>query len=247
MPGKTVKEQIRLDKRRFPRSIFLTRGQRYSPLAAFRVQTQNRSYCPSTANLTLYRSRNVPNLVLPILVALPSKTRRSAHQYRTELLCNLSFQYTVACLSRLTLWQGSLHRFSSRSAELMTYWEAVHDIPSTQDVSRGGRFGGLFGGNPRPSAACLSRRSARRPHIAGRRGSDAVVDFHASSRRLRHDPRHQRPSATDSGQRHHQGMPLIASPPRNDTVDLPWPISWILSKTFRKSSPIRRWRTSSFP
>ena len=38
-------------------------------------------------------------------------------------------------------------------------------------------------------------------------------------------------------------MPLIASPPRNDTVDLPWPISWILSKTFRKSSPIRCWRT----
>jgi hypothetical protein len=28
---KTVKEQIRLNKRRFPRSIFLTRGQRYSP------------------------------------------------------------------------------------------------------------------------------------------------------------------------------------------------------------------------
>ena len=36
---KTVKEQIRLNKRRFPRSIFLTRGQRYSPLAAFRVRT----------------------------------------------------------------------------------------------------------------------------------------------------------------------------------------------------------------
>jgi hypothetical protein len=139
MPGKTVKEQIRLDKRRFPRSIVLTRGQHYSPLAAFRVQTQNRSYFPSSAKLTLYRSRNVPNLVLPILVALPSKTQRSAHQYRTELLCNLSFSiFTVACLSRPTLWQGSPHRFSSRSAELRTYWEAVHDSPSTQDVSRAG-------------------------------------------------------------------------------------------------------------
>jgi hypothetical protein len=159
---KTVKEQIRLDKRRFPRSIFLTRGQRYSPLAAFRVQTQNKSYLPSTGSLTLYRSRNVPNLLSPILVALLSKTRRSAHQYRTELLCNLSYQYSRLLLIRLILWQGSLHRFSSRSAELMTYWEAVHDIPSTQDVSRGGRLGGLVGGHPRAwsSAACLSRRSA---------------------------------------------------------------------------------------
>ena len=127
---KTVREQIRLDKRRFPRSIFLTRGQRYSPLAAFRVQTQNKSYFNTGLNYSV--------------------------------TCHINIH--GCCLSRLILWQGSLHRFSSRSAELMSYWEAVHDIPSTQDVSRGGRLGGLFGGHPRAwsSAACLSRRSARR-------------------------------------------------------------------------------------